>query len=243
MCSITRDVGAGTLVKHKRKEHAAMSTPTEPQREHPSTYFVQDRSNEEELTRLQIQDQIVTTGMGGVLPEQPDPLIFQQVLDVGCGTGGWLMEAARTYPTMSLLVGVDVSSRMAEYARTQAEAQQVSDRVQFRSMDALRMLEFPSAFFDLVNQRFGASFLRTWDWPKLLLEFQRVTRPGGVIRVTESHMLASQCPVSSSVLPGRTPLYLREYWDLRRASTPVAAAWTSECADACSHAGISPWHR
>src|SRR5216684_8579587 len=146
-----RNGGAGTCVKAKSKEHCAMSTHDNQRREHPSTYFVQDRSNEEELTRLQIQDQMITAGMGGVLPEQPDPTRFQRVLDVGCGTGGWLIEAAKTYPAMSLLVGADVSSRMVEYARTQAEAQQVSDRVQFRAMDALRMLEFPTDYFDLVN--------------------------------------------------------------------------------------------
>ncbi len=162
-----------------------MSTPTEPQREHPSTYFVQDRSDQNEMIRVHIQDQMVTAGIGGALPEQSDPNSFQRVLDVGCGTGDWLIEVARTYPAMSLLVGVDVSGRMVEYARAQAEAQQVSDRVQFHTMDALRMLEFPSGYFDLVNQRFGMSYLRTWDWPKLLSEFQRVTRPGGVIRVTE----------------------------------------------------------
>ena len=94
-----------------------MSNSTDPRREHPSTYFVQDRSNEDELTRVTIQDEMTTTGMGGVMPEQPDPTIFQRVLDVGCGTGGWLIEAARTYPTLSLLVGVDVSSRVVEYAR------------------------------------------------------------------------------------------------------------------------------
>src|SRR6202023_551771 len=103
-----------------------------------------DRSNKEELSRLQIQDQMITAGMGGVLPEQPDPTIFQRVLDVGCGTGGWLIEMAKTYPSMSLLVGVDVSSKMLEYARTQAAAQQVDDRVHFASMDALLILEFPS---------------------------------------------------------------------------------------------------
>ncbi len=171
-----------------------MPTPTDPRREHPSTYFVQDRSNEEELIRVRVQDQMITAGMGGVLPEQPDPAIFQRVLDVGCGTGGWLIEVARTYPAMSLLVGVDVSSRMIEYARAQAEAQGVSDRVQFRAMDALRMLEFPNGYFDLVNQRLGLSYLRTWDWPKLLHEFQRVTRLGGVIRVTEADMVESTSP-------------------------------------------------
>ena len=167
-----------------------MPTPLEPpKKEYPSTYFVQDRSNKEELIRVMIQDQLVTAGMGGVLPEQPDSTIFQRVLDVGCGTGGWLIEAARTYPAMSLLVGVDVSERMIEYAQAQAEAQQLSDRVQFCTMDALLMLEFPTDYFDLVNQRFGTSYLRTWDWPKLLHEFQRVTRPGGVVRVTEGNFL------------------------------------------------------
>jgi ubiquinone/menaquinone biosynthesis C-methylase UbiE len=163
-----------------------MSTPIDPRREHPSTYFVQNRSNEEELTRLQLQDQMITTGMGGVLPEQADPALFHRVLDVGCGTGGWLIEAAKTYPGMSMLVGVDVSDKMIEHARTQAKAAQVSDRVEFRAMDALRMLEFPANYFDLVNQRFAQGWMRRFEWPKLLGEYQRVTRPGGIIRLTET---------------------------------------------------------
>ena len=189
-----RRYGAGACVKDDQKGHNAMSTPTYRRREHPSTYFVQDRSSEEEITRLLIQDQMITAGMGGVLPEQPDPAIFQRMLDVGCGPGGWLIEAARTYPSMNLLVGVDVSSRMVECARAQAIAQQVSDRVEFHTMDALRMLEFPSDSFDLVNQRAGGSYLRTWDWPKLLSEFQRITRKGGVIRLTEANIIESTSP-------------------------------------------------
>lgn len=162
-----------------------MSYQENPRKEHPSTYVVQDRSNEEELARLQIQDHMLTAGMGGVLPEQSDPSIFRRVLDVGCGTGGWLIEAAKTYPSMNLLVGIDVSARMLDYARGQAEARGVRERIEFRQMDALRMLEFPDNFFDLANHRSGQSFLRTWDWPKLLQEYQRVVRSGGVIRVTE----------------------------------------------------------
>jgi len=127
--------------------------------------------------------------MGGVLPEQENPALFQRVLDIGSGTGDWLIEAAKTYPNMSLLVGVDISNRMVEYAQTQAEVQELSDRVQFRVMDALRMLEFPINYFDLVNQRLGISYLRTWDWPKLLWEYWRVTRPGGIVRITESDII------------------------------------------------------
>ncbi len=204
-----------------------MSTPTDPRREHPSTYFVQNRSDEEELTRVMIQDQLVTANMGGVLPEQPDPAIFQCVLDVGCGTGGWLMEAAKTYPAMSLLMGVDVSGRMVEYARAQAEAQQISDRVEFCAMDALRMLEFPTDYFDLVNQRFGVSYLRTCDWPKLLHEFQRVTRPGGVVRVTEGNFIV-QSP--SPALTRLFELALDAVYRAGHYFTPKSNGVTSELA-------------
>ncbi|HLI05723.1 MAG TPA: class I SAM-dependent methyltransferase [Ktedonobacteraceae bacterium] len=165
-----------------------MSTPTGPsRREYPSTYIVQG-PGEDELRRLAAQDRMITTSMGGVLPEQPDPARFQRVLDVGCGTGGWLIEAAKAYPNMRQLVGVDRSGRLLDYAQAQAEAQSVQERVEFHLMDALRMLEFPTGYFDLVNLRFGTSFLRRWDWPKLLQEFQRVSRSGGIVRVTEPEM-------------------------------------------------------
>jgi ubiquinone/menaquinone biosynthesis C-methylase UbiE len=171
-----------------------MQHPEHARQELANTYFVQDRSNQEEMARLQILDQMITAGMGGVLPEQPDPTIFHRVLDVGCGTGGWLIEAAQTYPGMSLLAGADISGKMIAYARAQAADRQLSDRIEFHVMDALRMLEFPPDFFDLVNQRFGFSYLRTWDWPKLLQEYQRVTRSGGVIRITESEVVACNSP-------------------------------------------------
>src|SRR5581483_7279932 len=148
-------------------------------REHPDTYFVQDRSKEDEIIRLQVQDRLITMGMGGVLPEQVDPGSLGSVLDIGCGTGGWLIEMARTYPAIARLVGVDVSCKLLDYAREQAAEQGIGRRVEFCLMDALRMLEFPSASFDLGNQRLGMSYLRTWDWPKLLGECRRVLRAGG----------------------------------------------------------------
>jgi ubiquinone/menaquinone biosynthesis C-methylase UbiE len=72
---------------------------------------------------------------------------------------------------------------MIEYARAQAKAEQMSERVEFRVMDALHMLEFLADSFDLVNQHFALSWVRTWDWPKLLAEYQRVAHPGGVVRM------------------------------------------------------------
>lgn len=174
-----------------------MNVPANSQRENSSTNIVHDRSSKDELKRLQIEDQLVTEGMGGVLAEQPDPETFRRVLDIGCGTGYWLIETARTYPQISHLVGIDISRHMVEFACAQAEAQLVNDRVEFRVMDALRPFELPTASFDLVNLRLGTSYLRIWDWPNLLMEAQRVSRPGGVTRITEAevYMIESEDPI------------------------------------------------
>jgi ubiquinone/menaquinone biosynthesis C-methylase UbiE len=172
---------------------------TEPLREHPSTYIVADRSNLDELTRLSVQDKMITTGMGSVLPELADQGLLRRVLDVGCGTGGWLMETARTYPTIEKLVGVDVSGKMIEHARAQAESLGQGSRVRFRTMDALRAVDFPASSFDLVNQRFGMSWLRTWDWTKILVEYRRVCRPGGIIRIVETVNFATSSPAQRAL--------------------------------------------
>src|SRR5260370_7062649 len=166
-----------------------MPTIPRPQKQQYSgTYFVQDRQNEEELLRLVPQDRLVTASMGGVLPEQAEPSAFRRVLDVACGSGGWVIEAAQTYPEMSL-VGIDINQRLIEYARAQAAAHHVDDRVKFHVMDALRILEFPDASFDLVNLRFAIGFVRTWDWPILLKKLLRIVRPGGMVRLTDEEVI------------------------------------------------------
>jgi ubiquinone/menaquinone biosynthesis C-methylase UbiE len=216
------------------KERKTMATPKDSQREQPSTYFVQDRSNKEEMTRLTLQDQMLTASMGGVLPEQPDPSQFQRILDSGCGTGGWLIEVAKQYPTVSHLVGIDISDRMIEYARAQAEAAHVSDRVEFHTMDSLRQLAFPDGFFDLVNQRLGLSFVRTWNWLSLLNEFGRITRPGGVLRLTEAEMVDS----TSTGLARREQLLLQAFHQAGHFFAPEADGITRELVPLLQHYGL-----
>lgn len=166
-----------------------MPTPANSRGENPSTYFVEERFSKDEFARLTIQEQMTTSRMGGVLPEQTDPADLRRILDVACGPGGWLITTAQTYPTISELVGVDVNTRQIAYARQQAERHKVSDRVQFRTMDVLRKLDFPADHFDLVNQRSATSYLRTWDWPKLLNDMRRITRVGGIVRLTEPYAM------------------------------------------------------
>jgi SAM-dependent methyltransferase len=161
----------------------------DPRHEYSDTYIVRDRNSQEEYDRVRIQGELVTAGMGGPLPEQTDPSVFQRVLDVGCGAGDWLFKLAETYPTMTRLVGIDVNTMMINKAKALAAASPNAERLKFDVQDAQLILEFPQGYFDLVNIRFGSSFLRRWDWPKLLSEFRRVCRPMGVIRVTEGEVL------------------------------------------------------
>jgi ubiquinone/menaquinone biosynthesis C-methylase UbiE len=220
--------------REKRKEPKAMPLAPEPKREQPSTYFVEDRSSQDELNRLRTQDQMLTTSMGGVLPEQPDSTAILRVLDVGCGTGDWLIELAQTTPTCTLLVGVDASIKFVEYARAQAEAAQVSNRVEFHVMDALRMLEFPPKSFDLVNQRLASSWLRTWDWRKLLQEYQRVTRPGGVIRITEGDAVSSNSPALNRF----TQLFVQAFYQSGHLFTPEGNGVINQLAHLLHQHGI-----
>ncbi len=141
--------------------------------------------DDQELHRLQLQSQMVTNAIGGVLPEQPDTAHFKRVLDIGCGTGEWLLEVAQNYPNTTRLIGIDINPQVIEFARNQARSLQVDSRVEFHQMDALGHLEFPNDYFDLVHEGFAISWLHTWEWPSFLTECQRVAKPGAVIRVTE----------------------------------------------------------
>jgi ubiquinone/menaquinone biosynthesis C-methylase UbiE len=137
---------------------------------------------------------MITNAMGGVFPEQSDPTRFHHVLDVGCGPGGWAIEVAKSFPE-TRIVGIDISDEMVQHACTQAQKQHVNQQVEFRVMDALGPLAFPDTCFDLVNLRYGFSFIRVWDWANVLSELLRVTSLGGIIRLIEPEFLQeSNCP-------------------------------------------------
>ncbi len=161
-----------------------------PKEKHPSTYFVQQREQRHEFQRLTIQGQMLTQSLGGPLSEQADPMHFQRALDVGCGTGDWIIATAHLVPTLELM-GIDINPLMIDYATTQVASEGLGDRVFFRVMDALKPLHFPDAAFDLVNQRLGQSYIRVWEWPALLHEYLRICRPDGIIRLTEAETVTS----------------------------------------------------
>lgn len=155
--------------------------PTELPRDE-NTYIL-DSESATEMARLISQDRLITQGMGGLFPELTDISNFHDILDVACGPGGWVCDVAFANPD-TVVTGIDISNKMIEYARAMAWSQRLENTA-FRVMDVLKPLDFPDNSFDLVNARFLVAFMPKTAWPKLLEECVRITRPGGIIRLTE----------------------------------------------------------
>src|SRR5215471_2716801 len=117
-----------------------MATPEDPPN-NESKYF-HDPESAAGMARLMEQDRLITTGMGGLLPERANDFSgLHRVLDAACGPGGWALEVARTNPEIEVF-GFDISQAMIEYAMTQARLQGVNN-VQFQVMNLLQPLEYP----------------------------------------------------------------------------------------------------
>lgn len=94
------------------------------------------------------------------------------LLDLGCGTGFVIKEAIlRNEPT--LIIGVDISSRMLSVAKRKID----SDRVKFIKADMISALKkMPENQFDIVTCAWGLAYINP---PELLREVKRVLKPGG----------------------------------------------------------------
>lgn len=147
-------------------------------------YYILGDSNAE-MVHLIITDRHFNRSMGGLLPEQPDSVIssIHDVLDVACGPGGWALEVAQAYRHMQV-TGFDISTGMIDYAKAQAHAS-LLDNVHFFVGNAMQPFNFPDDSFDLVNARHLEGVIPVAVWPEMLKEMFRVTRPGGIIRLTD----------------------------------------------------------
>src|SRR6266849_5088118 len=123
--------------------------PTDPQ-ENEDTYLA-GSEKAMEMSHLLLRDRYITQCMGGIFSECGEfpPSDFHRMLDIGCGTGGWVIDVAYAYPE-SEVIGIDVSHIMVEYARSQALIHGL-ENASFRTMDVLKSLDFPEGYFDLVN--------------------------------------------------------------------------------------------
>ncbi|MGW3009145.1 class I SAM-dependent methyltransferase [Streptomyces sp. NPDC001219] len=99
-----------------------------------------------------------------------------RVVDIGCGSGGTSLEAARTAAQGSVL-GVDVSAPMLAEARKRAAGSGLP-RVTFERGDA-QVHRFADGAFDVAISRFGVMFFA--DPEAAFGNIARALRPGGQV--------------------------------------------------------------
>jgi 2-polyprenyl-3-methyl-5-hydroxy-6-metoxy-1,4-benzoquinol methylase len=110
------------------------------------------------------------------------------VLELGCGTGYFTHELARSGADIS---AIDISPDLLEIARVNCSAPNVHYQIQ--NAYALR---YPDAMFDSVV---GSSILHHLEPEEALREIYRVLKPGGTIYFTEPNMLNPQIAIQKNV--------------------------------------------
>jgi 2-polyprenyl-3-methyl-5-hydroxy-6-metoxy-1,4-benzoquinol methylase len=110
------------------------------------------------------------------------------VLELGCGTGCFTRELARSGAEV---VGIDVSPELLEIARANCS----EPNVQYRIENAYA-LSYDEAAFDSVV---GSSILHHLEIEQALRDIYRVLKPGGTIYFTEPNMLNPQIAVQKNV--------------------------------------------
>lgn len=104
-----------------------------------------------------------------------------ELLDVGCGTGNFVRDAARLVAPSGRVVGIDLSAALLGIANTRTSS--LGPPVAYHLADAA-MLPFPDATFDGSRTERVLQYL---EEPHLAIaELQRVTKTGGRVVATET---------------------------------------------------------
>jgi hypothetical protein len=99
---------------------------------------------------------------------------LRAILDVGSGTGRWVVEVAQQFPQANV-TGIDLLESKISAPLNAMFVQQ----------NVLEGLPFTTDCFDYVHSRLLVAGIPAVSWPGLLREYVRVTRPGGWIELLE----------------------------------------------------------
>jgi SAM-dependent methyltransferase len=102
------------------------------------------------------------------------PTPFTHLLDAGCGTGGFLRRAERTWPSLAL-EGIDRSPLAVELARTRVARAAIAE-------GDVHALPYPDGRFDAIVLA-DVLYHKDVDPPRALEECRRCLRPGGIVVV------------------------------------------------------------
>ncbi|RCH87832.1 hypothetical protein CU097_003627 [Rhizopus azygosporus] len=153
--------------------------------EESSTYWLP--KDDEEQMRLTGQHCAIKNLYGGnVLSSVKNTLDFEKgitILDVGCGSGAWVMDMIHEYPKCTYH-GCDISD--IRYKKVNVE------KFIFTYGNVVKGLPYEDNSFDFVHMRLLILALREEEWPAAISELIRVTKPGGMIQLLEMDLRQQQ---------------------------------------------------
>ncbi|KAF9097229.1 hypothetical protein BGX23_009477 [Mortierella sp. AD031] len=123
----------------------------------------------EEMDRLHLQHFVIRHAFNGNTRAKFDNKIHKDVLDIGCDMA--------TDHTETNFTGVDISAVWPTEIRPR--------NCRFQVVNVLQGLPFEDNTFDFVHQRFMIMGYPAKDWAFVTQELVRVTKPGGIIELTE----------------------------------------------------------
>ncbi|KAG1170120.1 hypothetical protein G6F70_007919 [Rhizopus microsporus] len=98
------------------------------------------------------------------------------ILDVGCGSGVWMMDMMHEYPNCTFY-GCDIVNTVNRVLDL--------EKINFSYGNVVKGLPYPDNTFDFVHMRFFVLALRIDEWPLAVKEVIRVTKPGGFIQLSD----------------------------------------------------------
>ncbi|CDO70648.1 hypothetical protein BN946_scf184756.g15 [Trametes cinnabarina] len=112
------------------------------------------------------------------------------VLDLGCGTGLWAIEAAKFWPHCRV-VGFDKLAIQPDLTQVKLgiDCRELSERVKWVHGDFLDRLPFEDDQFEFVRICNIGLAVPEIFWQDLLLECSRVLKPGGCIEIMEEDLI------------------------------------------------------
>ncbi|KAA1469908.1 hypothetical protein DENSPDRAFT_928486 [Dentipellis sp. KUC8613] len=165
-----------------------------------------------------------------------------KVLDIGCGSGNWILDCARQWRQCEF-VGIDLIPLHPDLSHFSSD---LGSRITWMQVNCLEGLPFPNEEFDYVHIKRIAHGIPEDKWDALLEEITRVMKPGGAFEMIEEDLFfpgshpatpPSRPPSPLSYLP--TPPHSNDDHSTKRTIPPITTSSLSPPQPSASFTNLS----